>query len=368
MQQLTIYNKQVTFFKVLAGIGIGREQLAGITDEDMPRIEKRLIAESRLNNSISKNDIDQVIKLLKAYPDVIRTIGSYECLYGILTVQTAEYVDEIRPVTKEALARMRYVLSNYFYEDVVNYINRSSNKNNWNDLRVLVHYKNFLSTVLLELMVQKLSEKLDSALLEAERLPPHSTLNKKAGFLKEDEFYVLLSDVDTRYFSKYMDALLGFIARRVNYTRGTIFFDKVLTGMRSYNTSDRVLNTKILNAIAKYGGQAWKVYTFFGGFFILLFWVVIHVASRPAIDYSPNNNLPTDELQNQQVNANFGPESYRKEQTKQMENFVEARRYTLFYPLGSWHSPKVKVLKYQDPFTSAVFNRDFSELSMAGRV
>ena len=64
----------------LASAGLSRTEILHFNSENIIRIEKQLIAESRLNQTLSKDDVSRIIRLLQSYPAEIKLVAGYECL------------------------------------------------------------------------------------------------------------------------------------------------------------------------------------------------------------------------------------------------------------------------------------------------
>lgn len=351
-------------FRSLNDIGITRTHLSGNITVDIVRIEKQLLAQNRLNNTPSKNDIDLIIKVLKDYPDEIREICNYECLYGILADVDARYLDRLHSHTPEQAARIRFVISNYFNDEITAFINDSIRTEDWNKLSVLLTYKIFLSTELLESISQKLTGKFEYALLIIVRYYNIAEAQSKAAFLTQPTFFMLLGELDARYFRPYLMQLLVFMSKNHSTAKSSSYLNLVVRAMCSFKPTDSQLAASLSGALIltapvrqKEDSKAGVLFICAISFvFILIFMVAKCGSNTPVQRINPyeNQKLEYGTIEN----ANY----WKEDQKIKMEDFVEARQLPILYPANSKKVVNNFVYKYQNPFTSEVFTGRYFEI------
>ena len=100
------------------------------------------------------------MRVIKDYPDVLGIIGQYDCFYGILSGYEAEHLDILKKHSGEETERIQFVVANYLHSEILHYINLNLGSNNWNNLRVLLHYKIFLAPEIIKVLIDRLDGKL----------------------------------------------------------------------------------------------------------------------------------------------------------------------------------------------------------------
>lgn len=344
------------FFKSLASVGVTRTELQNINEENLIRIEKRLLAEHRLNDTVTKNDIDQILTVVRKFPDVIRIIAGYDCFYGIFAGYDAERLDMIERYDKETMERIRFVIAEHLQDEIYQYINRAVNANNWNDARVLLHYRTFFTPVVFNIILSRFDSKMATALALMNTKPEHRVLEERVPFLLDNDFFLTLTEVDKRHFIDTVNAIIEFVTKNGAYTYRKPFFRKLLIAMSNYDPGNYALNRRIRQTFFEYGRNPNKRYGITAGIVLLLLFLLIRACSGPT-NYQPRQNRWKPESE-----SSLGDKPYQSEQMHiDMQNFVEARMYPLNYPVNSWNSETL-LYKYRNPFDLPVFSGDFQSI------
>jgi len=355
----------VPFFKPLLSIGITIADLSEITEEQRIRVEKKLIAEQRLNQTFSKNDIEQILKVLKEFPDVLKEVARYDCLYGILTGYDAEFIDTLKRYSTVENARMQYVISNYFRDELISYINNNVAANNWNNVRVLLHYKQFLTPEVIKILCVRLEQKIDYALGLIARQPKHSILKKEVGYINSEDFYNTLGVTSNRYFVQPILRILDTITRYKDYTARTVFFKKLLLSLYNYDFYNKALRQAIHSAYLKYGQSNRAAYITWGIIIlivVLFFGLIIRAASRDSDKRVNRWAWASNNPGFGNIGGFYNIDSMREDQKIKMEDFIEARLYSLDYPFTSWKSGRILTYKYMQPFALDIFNNGYEAI------
>lgn len=355
----------MAFFKALAAIGIGRTELADVSGESLIRIEKKLIAEQKLNNSISKNDVETVLRVFKDYTDVLKEISRYDCFYGILTGYDAEYIDTLARYPPEQASRIKLVVSTYFADELTDYININLSKNNLNNIRVLLHYRIFFSADILKTLTTRLEAKVEFAIASIEPDRPTAELLKKLDYLRDNDFYFTLGEVDKRYFLRVLVKLIDLIKQKQGYAPQTRFFREAKQAIRWYDRSNAALAGKLGIQIRQqttaptYRKSVSPART--------IYFVIIIVVMLYNFSHSCNNSSasapyitarnPWSGDQNALPPGNL--DSTRQLQRDKMARFVEARINPVNYPVKGWEPDTSKTKKYADPFDLDIFSGSY---------
>lgn len=341
----------MSIFIILDRIGISRERIMGLTADDILRIEKLLIAEYRLNDSISKQQINDIIELLSSNLNALKAICEYDAFFGILSGQKIHGINHFRRHSVSEIEQIKLVVARFFSEEITYFITINCQGNDLKNLNVLVYYKVFLSRSLIDVLIKKLEGKIDFALAVLIETPPHGTLQKKIKYISRKEFYVLLGDVDRQYFLPHFNRILSFIADYAAYTKHTVFFDRVINNIYYYDITNINLRNLLSSVNLKYGGQNWIIYAFVGAIFAIFFGPILYITNQPATP-SEKRNYWED-----QKNDYSGRIMYLKEkQRMDMENFVEARMHSQYNPQASRKAEVPPAIRYRNPFLSKMFN------------
>lgn len=359
--------------KALAAIGITRENLTSINTDEIIRIEKKLTAESRLNGVLTKNDISRIVNLLKDYPDVLQWLCHYQCLYGILVGVDADLIDTVSRHPPEEAKRIREALATYFYDDLLIYINLNFNAPDWNNLRVLVHYKELLPVSVHNVVFQRLQSKLDFGFNELKRHASQKDLDNNSRFLTDKQFFMLLSDVDLKYFERYINAIATFLKHNralfANHFLGAMigamrYFDGKNLQLDYYLRS--ILGNVVVETVSR--RKPWSPYV---GLLFLLISILRFCANSGSTSYSNNNQNYTYDSPSALYQKSTNEPNLMDSAKIKMERFVEARYFPLNYPLNSWKASVVKPAKYANPFATDIFQsnsiglrHDFQNLNL----
>jgi hypothetical protein len=357
IESIIIYkSKPVSFFKSLTSIGFTRTELANINEDDLIRLEKRLLAGHRLEGIVSKNDIDQILTVIRKYPDVLRILAGYECFYGILTGYETEQLDVVKKYHKETQARIQFVIAEYFQDEIFQYMHRAVTSNNWNDTRVLLHYRSFFNNTIVKIILGRFDAKLAAALGLLATKPDHKILNEQFAFLTDPDFYLTLDQADNRHFTGHINSLIEFVTTGGKYTYRKPFFKNVLTAMSYYDKGNYALNWRITKTFYEYGRNPNKRYAITAGIVFLLIFLLARACS------GPNNYQARQNRWAPGTESVLGDQLYQTEQRHvDMKNFVEARMYPLNYPVNSWNTENL-LYKYGNPFDLPLFSSDFKSI------
>jgi len=358
----------VAFFKALAAIGIGRDELADVSNESLIRIEKKLIAEQKLNNSISKNDVETVLRVLKDYPDVLKEVARYNCFYGILTGYDAEYIDTLAHYSPEQADRIKLVVSNYFNDEIIEYINVNLAQNNWNNIRVLLHYRIFFNNDIIKVLTTRLEAKMEFGITTLQQGGAYINFIKKIDYIGDKEFYFTLGDVDKRHFLRLIVTMIDLINLSPAYLSDRKFFPQVKQAMQWYDTSNTVLVKKLgLQKIQQHvatGRSRGQVSTARTFYFIIVVMIVTYNLSRSCnnqTSYNPTFVTATSPWSNiYDSEAGEHIDSVRQIQRDKMEDFAEARLYPVNYPVDTLKAGLVKINKYGNPFALDIFSGSYN--------
>jgi hypothetical protein len=264
----------VSFLKALSSAGIHQDQLVDISEQDLIRIEKKLIAEQRLSGTISKNDISQAIQVLKEYPDVMQILVKYTCFWGILTGVDADELDRFMRHTPEELARIKHVIDTYFIDEITTYVVVCCNTDNWNNIGVLMYYRMFLSAHVMQVIAGKLRGKIEYGIALINQTPSADVLDDKLGFLCKAEFYKRLAQVNETYFGNDVKTITSLATKNRENTWTRNFYDEVLNAVNdsgSRRWSTRPYTEPVYsNYESGSGSLGWRAIGSFATLFLLI--------------------------------------------------------------------------------------------------
>lgn len=344
---------RLSFFKSLESIGIKRKDLQQISGQNLIRIEKKLISERKLNNTVSKNETEQILLILKDYQTEIRAISYYECLYSILTNRTPAYMDSLRFHTNDEVLRIRALLSGHFKEDLLIYIATNFKENKWNNLRILLQFRIFLSEEIIQQLIIRMQSKLDESLAVLNQMPAHKVLRQNVGYLRKKEIYLLMNEIHLTHFTPYIKLFLDFFLYHKKYTAGTPFFDYFLSSMLTYNIADQRMQQRIVGAMLKQGGQVRFVYFAYGLIAVVLICFYLAIPKRTNY-FKQRTNFWADKDSNGRDQYANSVHYLSAQQDLEMLNFVEARLNPVQHT-SSQSIPQVFIEKYGNPFRIALF-------------
>jgi len=346
------------FFSQLEKIGISREDIKSINGENIIRIEKRLLAESRLDGSIPKNDIYTIIEILNHYPEQIELIAQDDGLYNILANKRHTYYMHwdliFRPEHRDKIYKL---VNTYFTDSVVSFINTSIKNDSWYGLNILLQYKEFISPHMYQVLINRIDAKIEQAFAILQLRPSHRKLNQKLRYLIQEDFYTVLGLTDAPYFTKDINKLIAFIKNSDIYTDGRTYFDKMLHAMLAFKPNDQAFKAQILSVILKYGGRkknvVYTVVTIIVVVCSLVYLVMPKVPDKKQNKFQPRTNY----WESQKTNGVLEKIHYeRMDLENNWLNFLEAREDMVDAdPVG--HLQTYRPEKYVNPFRLWIFSR-----------
>ncbi|WP_316841277.1 hypothetical protein [Pedobacter gandavensis] len=354
------------FFKSLALIGVSPEQLKTISNDDVVRIEKKLIAEYKLNNSLSKNDIDRIIYILKNYPAEINAICNYEGLYSILAGENSKYEDYRRFLFPKEERRIKELISVHLKEDLISYIEQNFKNKNWRSLIVLSEYKILFEPDIEQLFLNRLESKLKEAVADFNPSPSLS-LRKRMNYLRESDFYELLNRIDAVYFKDYLYEFLNLVEKHLHKTDGTIYFHKILKAMLFYAPSDRVFQYRLDYVSSKVGNPLLYQWLMFISVFAIPVIFVLMIIGFLGND----RRMDKTKRVNPVAKLNQGPSKEEEyliaEQHLNMQNFIEARKFAVQDSDALKLQLPFQPIKYGNPFQLDLFRFDLESIKNPGK-
>ena len=349
------------FFKSLSKIGVSREHLQNLKATDFIRIEKQLNSERQLNGSISKNDVEQIVHILKVYPSELRSVCYYEGLYCLLNEKKAEYTDSLRFHAPEEMAKIRTLIAVYLKEDIIKVIERGFKNKNYSELCTLALYAPFLAPELIQKMINRFEDKIKEAVLfiEKESLAGPLKLYRKFTHLVKKDFYTLLNRLSDDHFSPLLYELLELMGRHSGHSSNSIFFNRVLRVMNLYSPDDKIYQYQVHKMFLKVGNPFILLWILAGiAIPVLFIFILLTLALSGNDDPRPRvnrfANLKTDQN---------GRLSYLvEEQRNQMLNFVEARISPVQNPPKTINQQVYIPKKGTNPFDNEQFIAGFSSM------
>jgi len=369
----------VSFLTSLASAGLNRNELQHFDPEHVIRIEKKLIAESRLNNTLSKNDVSQIIIWLQTYPTEIKIAAGYECLWGILSGIEAERLDAIPHHTPLELEGVKEMIADFFAEELERYVKLNAGTANWNNLRVLWYYRRFLPNTILSKVADQTAQKLGQALLWLNQKPPAHDLLQEVGYLTDANLYLLLNEFHDTTFNPYINQLITFFDNNPDHVKASDFYAKFCSVVTTFNTTDARLNLRffhITHPRDKWATEKFCLYAFIVLVIAILpFYLLftggnkISAAERRDLRrgdivqlYYPDVDQPADRYHTKRSREYY----WEHDPEVQMHVFVEARTFPLNDPPNSLTAPELKTGKYINPFANPVFNHPDNDVKHGG--
>jgi hypothetical protein len=200
----------VAFFEYIENLGIPIQELSNLSEEEIIRIEKRLIAQSRMDDNLDRNDVVQIIDVLRKDKANIALLfqPEFKALVAILRSDVG-FIMLNKTITKSVTTNDDFVrfLSDNFEVRFKAYIEKCLRKDHYYALHSLLCFSPVLSTGILGMIGQRLTQKLDfmiesirlgSELIEAKVVPAANPfyfrcLNKIGAIQFEEEVGNLLN-------------------------------------------------------------------------------------------------------------------------------------------------------------------------------
>jgi hypothetical protein len=369
----------VSFLTALASAGFTRIELQSFDPEHVIRIEKRLIAESRLNNTLSKNNVSQIIIWLQTYPTEIKIAAGYECLWGILSGIEAQRLDSIAYHTPPELEGVKEMIAAFFAEDLERYVKVNAGIANWNNLRVLWYYRRFLPDTLLSKVADQTAQKLEQALMWLNQKPPAQDLLQEVGYLTDSNLYLLLNEFHESTFNPYINQLITFFDNNPEYVKASDFYAKFCSVVTTFNTTDGRLNLRFFNITHppdKWATEKFCLYAFIVLVIAILPFYLLFTGGNKISAAERRDLRRGDIVQLYYPDVDQPADSYRPKRSReyywehdpkvQMHVFAEARTFPLNDPPNSLTAPELKTGKYINPFANPVFNHPDNDVKHGG--
>ncbi|NOQ74181.1 MAG: hypothetical protein GQ574_19390 [Crocinitomix sp.] len=154
----------MSLFKQIENLGIPIKELAELTEQDIIRIEKKLKAQVRLDNTLDTNDVVKIVHALRKEKVNIATLfqGGFKGLLDILQSEN-EFVYKVNSRFTQLKFEpdfIRFLASN-FEDELKNYVERCIRVDHYYGLHSLLYYTPVISSELLQLISRRLEQKLD---------------------------------------------------------------------------------------------------------------------------------------------------------------------------------------------------------------
>jgi hypothetical protein len=372
----------VALIASLAQAGITRKELQGLEAGNLIRIEKRLVAEQRLNGTLSKNDVVQIMYVLKNHAPELQEIAGYDGFWSMLTGADATNLDTLRQYDADELERLKHLVSVYFKDDLYNYISVNTASNRWSNLRAIWHYRPFYRSNISGALIDKLASRIHYAIELLNKHPSTNVLKQKLSFLTDEKWFMLLSDIDEKRIKPVVEDFLRYLYSNSSYTKSkSAYFKHVFAALSCYRPNDGSMAAQIVITrlrCLKARGHSLNtrliVSAVVAMVVTLVIGILIHrsngefssepvaVVEKDTTDiikaYHPEADSATDKHGNLLTRNHF----WQTDTPLQMYTFAQARMYPINYPFESWKASRLQVNKYANPFTPAIFEKDYRKV------
>jgi hypothetical protein len=353
------------FFAQLESIGIDHHQLKRLTPADVLKIEKKLIAENRLNNTLSKNDIQQVIEILNNYLPEIQLISGNEMFLAALSDKESRYFDRLYLQKQINTPKTKALIANYFRDNLSNYFLKNIKDNNWKVLLAFMKYKNMLPLALVQEQIDRLEEKLESTLTFLHASPTEKAIISQLPYLHNSDFFRFLYVLDTNHFDPFLHRLVAFLKQQQPNLKKTAF-DNILEALADY----KPLNQRFLisgHTLKKDRLGSKKNLAML--FSCMCMFLIIYL--------NKENTGGSTYIQPDYIINRFEAEKYnsasdqKKFTTEQLNidllNFDDARKNVLNNPVTTKSVKATIPLKYTNPFTNESFSRSYEVIKQGSK-
>lgn len=285
-----------TLFAILKYAKIKREDVAGIDEKEIIRIEKKLKAAQKLHQQISMDAVEKTIDALKNNLTQIKYCYADELLYHLfhrIRFKEFEFL-AFYYLQKEPLVQMQLFFSKYLEDDLQEEFKLLVNNKGFKELVRWQLIENLFSIFFKHTFHQLLMAKLHLILQTLQQKPSSWQMKSKISFATKGQFYKLLSAAEDPECEKVLYQILRFYSENGTYTKGHDFADSILVAMYDYKTKDIRLGLSITSTAMAYGGSnkvaviaVASIFAFFG--LIILFTWLHHERT-----YRPKAFVPKD--------------------------------------------------------------------------
>jgi hypothetical protein len=210
--------KEVSLLQQIEKLGIPIADLAVLTEQDIIRIEKKLKADVRLDDSVNLNDVIKIVDSLRRDKTNIATLyhNDFKALRDILKSES-EFIfyDKLRIKPLEFRADFIPFLNTDFEDELKTYINRCLKEDHYYALHSFLFYSTVFSAELLQMISLKFEQKLDY-LIETMRLGSEY-MEEKIEPAMNPFFYRCLNRLDRIQFEDDISTLLNSTIAHVQY-------------------------------------------------------------------------------------------------------------------------------------------------------
>jgi len=283
------------------------------SDAEYIRIEKQILLQTKLGNSLDKNEAEQILTILKHYGDELNLLFRDSNLSHFLLKKRFALSEVNYQIEKSNGDAFNEFLSNYFSQNFKESIDYYLKENLFSEIISLRFYTEILPVDVLEHLSNRLEIKLSNAIHKLNSIQSESKLKVEAKILVNPDFYEVLNVYPSYEVESKIRKIIDISADEINQKNGNRnnFLLKILYTMKQYDAIDEELDD-IIQGNYRYAAEKLdKIKSFFShgiGRFSFLIVIVVLKLLFYASDYLGSNN--SDNTETEYNSMNFTKDGY----------------------------------------------------------
>lgn len=349
---------------LLISLELDTTDFTSLSKEALIRIEKQMQMERKLNPEIPTGLVAQVLQMISLYPKELSFLLSH-AYFRDLFAGTFNTISKPKHQVEDA--SMRQFLSQFFENELLDYINQMMVQERFFSLTVLMKHHNWLPETVLFELEKKLSIKIDFATYQIHEKGSKDA--KQIDFVRKKDFYDLLTAFSSPEIDQKITMLLNITVDKYNVNTANNTLRNTLIAMTNYvaydDTLQRVLDenkrnlrswSSSISSEKKSGTSKGQIIMFIWIAFILIRFIVYLASSSssktPEMRIQENNEL-------MEMNKVFY-DNYQKN--------IQRNKYEFLQYLVMYDSVKQETIVHNDSlFTrNQVFTSGYSQPSIEG--
>ena len=216
----------------------------------LQRIEKKLILETKLSDDIDINDVERLLKVLRAYPNAIVAITKDYFLFHFIQKKKFNPQKIAYSLPQVHFTEIKACLSDILAEDIVLAAKHYITQNEYAAIVGLSIYKQLLEDECIFEIQNLLENRLENGIKILRSNQSLLQFKHQIICFHSRDFYVALSKFIDSNFNYHINQLIGVVADHYNavkHIERQKFYLKVMCMMRYYKTDEQELKKVIHN-------------------------------------------------------------------------------------------------------------------------
>lgn len=242
------------------------------SDEEFIRVEKKLMLQTKLDASISKNDIEEIVGMLKNYSEELNYLRNEKNLVNFLNQKTFEKNEITNLFEGEETDKINRFIELNFEHAFKDSISFYFKKNQFKEPLILSNYNGLFSLDFQNYIDELIFEKLEFGIEMLQTDLDEQIIEKRLSYLNSTDFFKLLDEYPSHNLEEYLAVLTNLAVNQLNqndFIHRKSFYYNFLIELNQYEAMSEDLNKiikqnhKFANENKSFSFSKWFKYIFY---------------------------------------------------------------------------------------------------------